>query len=131
MGKVEKTLATLGGVGTTMTALAGLYYLYGSDRAAQHRKDVSKWMHAAEREIIKEARRLKGLTYTDENIRRLIDAVAKKYEGARNLEPQDVRAFVSAMQENWQQLANSVKRDDVSRPRKQKTKAQKRTRKSS
>lgn len=100
MGKVEKTLATLGGVGTTLAAIAAVYYLYGSDRAVQHRKDVRKWVNAAEREIIKEARRLISIAYTDENIRRVIDAVAKKYEGARSLEPQDVKAFVRAMQEN-------------------------------
>lgn len=92
-----------------MAAAAGAYYLYGSEKAAAHRRKVGAWMRRAEREIVHEAKRLKSAAYTDQNIRRVIDEVAKRYETARDLDPKDVREFVSAVQKSWQDAGRVVK----------------------
>lgn len=105
----KKTAAALGAAGATMAAAAGAYYLYGSEKASAHRRKVGAWMRRAEREIVHEAKRLKSAAYTDGNIRRVIDEVAKRYETARDLDPKDVREFVSAVQKSWQDAGRVVK----------------------
>lgn len=105
----KKTAAALGAAGATMAAAAGAYYLYGSEKASAHRRKVGAWMRRAEREIVHEAKRLKSAAYTDQNIRRVIDEVAKRYETARELDPKDVREFVSAVQKSWQDAGKVVK----------------------
>jgi len=92
-----------------MAATAGAYYLYGSEKASAHRRKVGAWMRRAEREIVYEAKRLKSAAYTDANIRRVIDGVARRYESARDLDPQDVRQFVFAVQKSWKDAGKVVK----------------------
>jgi uncharacterized protein YpuA (DUF1002 family) len=105
----KKTAAALGAAGATMAAAAGAYYLYGSEKASAHRRKVGAWMRRAEREIVHEAKRLKSAAYTDENIRRVIDEVAKRYEVAKALDPKDVKEFVSAVQKSWKDAGRVVK----------------------
>lgn len=105
----KKTAAIVGAAGATMAAAAGAYYLYGSKNAAQHRRKAKAWMRKAEREIVHEAKKLKNKTFTEANIRRVIDEVAKRYEAAKDIEPEDVRQFVAAVQKSWSSAGNTVK----------------------
>lgn len=107
MKKNEKT--ALGIVGATMAAAAGAYYLYGSEKAASHRRTASAWMKRAEKEIIAEAKRLKNKAYTDEHIQRVIREVAKRYTIAKNIDPEDVAAFVAMAQKGWKDAGKAVK----------------------
>lgn len=105
----KKTAAALGAAGATMAAAAGAYYLYGSEKASAHRRKVGAWMRRAEREIVHEAKRLKNAAYTDANIKRVIKEVAKRYEMAKELDPKDVKEFVSAVQKSWKNAGSVVK----------------------
>lgn len=105
----KKTAAALGAAGATMAAAAGAYYLYGSEKASVHRRKVGAWMRRAEREIVHEAKRLKSAAYTDQNIKRVISEVAKRYEAARDLDPKDVKQFISAVQKSWKDAGAVVK----------------------
>lgn len=105
----KKTVAALGAVGATMAAAAGTYYLYGSKKASAHRRNVGAWMRKAEREIVREAKRLKNKAYTDQNIKRVIKEVAKRYEMARSLDPKDVKQFVAAVQKSWNDAGRTVR----------------------
>lgn len=105
----KKTAAALGAAGATMAAAAGAYYLYGSEKASAHRRKVGAWMRRAEREIVHEAKRLKSAAYTDQNIKRVINEVAKRYEAARDLDPKDVKKFISAVQKSWKDAGKAVK----------------------
>ena len=99
----------LGAVGATMAAAAGAYYLYGSKKAAAHRRTAGAWMRRAEREIVHEAKRLKSKAYTDQNIKRVITEVAKRYKMARDIDPKDITDFVSAVQKTWNDAHTAVK----------------------
>lgn len=105
----KKTAVALGAAGATMAAAAGAYYLYGSEKASVHRRKVGAWMRRAEREIVHEAKRLKNAAYTDQNIRRVIVGVAKRYEMTRDLDPKDVKQFVAAVQKSWKDAGKVVK----------------------
>lgn len=104
-----KIARALGSAGISMAAAAGAYYLYGSENAARHRRKVGAWMRRAEREIVHEAKRLKGKTYTDKNIQRVINEVAKRYKVARDLDPKDVKQFVNAVHKSWKDAGMVVK----------------------
>jgi len=105
----KKIAATLGAAGATMAGAAGAYYLYGSEDAAKNRRKVGAWMRRAEREIVHEAKRLKGTAFTQENANRIIAAVARRYKMARGLDPQDVQRFVAAVQKSWHDAGKTVK----------------------
>lgn len=121
----KKTALALGAAGATMAAAAGAYYLYGSEKAAQNRRKVGAWMRRAEREIVHEAKRLKNTAYSDANIRRVINAVADRYEAARELDPDDVKLFISAVQRSWKQAGKAVQ--SRSRKTKKSTRAKKKS----
>lgn len=105
----QHAAAALSAAGATMAAAAGAYYLYGSEKASAHRRTVGAWMRRAEREIVHEAKRLKSAAYSDQNIRRVINQVAKRYEAARELDPHDVKQFVAAVQKSWTNAGRVVK----------------------
>jgi hypothetical protein len=130
----KKTAVALGAAGATMAAAAGAYYLYGSEKASAHRRKVGAWMRRAEREIVHEAKRLKNAAYSDQNIRRVIDQVAKRYEAARELDPKDVKQFVAAVQKSWKDAGKVVKSrvavKVAPKRAKKKTAAKKRTKRS-
>lgn len=104
----KKTAEVAAVAAATMAAAAGAYYLYGSEKASAHRRKVGAWMRRAEREIVHEAKRLKDKAYTDQNIRRVIGEVTKRYEAARDLDPKDVKQFIAAIQKSWKDAGKVV-----------------------
>lgn len=109
---MKKTTKTAGvaavATAATMAAAAGAYYLYGGEKASAHRRKVGAWMRRAEREIVHEAKRLKDKAYTDQNIKRVIGEVTRRYEAARDLDPKDVKQFISAVRKSWKDAGKAV-----------------------
>lgn len=111
------------GVAATGAALAGAYYLYGSENATKHRRDLKAWSNKAEREIVREAKKFKAKTLTDANINAIIGTVAKQYESTKNLDASDVRDFVATMKTRWQdakKIAKGKQKKIVPKTRKKK-----------
>lgn len=98
----KRMVGAAAGFAATGAALAGAYYLYGSENAAKHRRDLKAWSNKAEREIVREAKKFKEKALTDSNINTIINTVAKQYEATKDLEASDVRDFVSTMKSRWQ-----------------------------
>jgi hypothetical protein len=103
-----KTKATLGAAAATGAALAAAYYLYGSEKAAEHRREVKKWAHAAEREILQTARKAKNKALTDQNIRAFITEIAHRYKETRDIDPKEVRDFIADMQGKWHAVRKAL-----------------------
>lgn len=93
----------------TVAAAAGAYYLYGSKNAAQNRRTVASWMQKAEREIVREAKKLKNAAYSDATIKGIITEVAKRYTATKDIAPEDVQRFVSAVYARWKETGKSIK----------------------
>lgn len=124
MKKTTKMAGIAAGAAATGAALAGAYYLYGSENAEKHRRDLKAWANKAEREIVREARRLKQKTLTDKNLNAIISGVAKQYEVTKDLDADDVREFVATMKERWQAAKKTaVKRGRQRKPAAKKKKA--------
>jgi uncharacterized protein YpuA (DUF1002 family) len=102
-------LGAAAGAAATGAALAGAYYYYGSENAAKHRQELKNWANKAEREIVREAKRLKSKALTDKNLHAIITGVAKQYEATKDLDAADVREFIAAMKERWSEARSAMK----------------------
>lgn len=101
----KKRVAIGTGAAAAAAALgAAAYYFYGSKDAKKNRKKASAWMRAAEREVMTRARALKDAAFTEENYKKIVREVAKKY---KEMEPDEVAAFVAGLTKAWK----DVKRD--------------------
>lgn len=96
MNKNDKK--ALGVAAVTGAAVAAYYLLYGSKNAAKNRTAVQSWAQAAEKEIVARTKKIKQAALSDENVRKVIQEVAARYEKAKKLDGKDVRAFVASMQ---------------------------------
>jgi galactokinase len=104
----KATKQTLGAAAATGAALAGAYYLfYGSKDAAKNRKQVAAWAAKAEKEIVAQAKKLKGAAMSDKAVQSIISEVARRYEATKNLDPKDVKAFTATMQKSWKTARKS------------------------
>lgn len=106
----QKNLAFLGAAATMAGAAAA--YLYMGKGAPERRKKVATWYRSAEREIVSEASKLKNAAFNEENYQRIIDVVARRYEQARNISPEEISRFVSLMREGWERAGRALSRTD-------------------
>ncbi len=102
--------AGIGMAAVTGVAIAAAYYLYGSEKAAEHRKEVKSWATKAEKEILQKTKQLKQAALTDETIQAIVGEVAKRYEMTKKIDSKDVRAFVSTVQKGLRAAHTTVKK---------------------
>lgn len=102
----QKNLAMLGAAATMAGAAAA--YLYLGKGAPARRKKVATWYKSAEKEIVTEARKLKDAAFNEENYQRIIDMVARRYEQARNISPEEIARFVTLMREGWERAGKAM-----------------------
>lgn len=95
------TKATVGAAVATGAAAAAAYYLYGTENAKQHRKELATWAKKAEQEIVREAKKIKNTALTDAAIGGVIAEVARRYGAAKNIDEKDVKAFMSSVQKGF------------------------------
>lgn len=122
----RKTLGLVGAAAATGAALAGAYYYYGSENAERHRRQLREWANKAERDIVSEAKKLKKHALTNQNISAIITEVARRYEKTKDLNPEDVREFISRMQGNWHSVKKAFVTDTAKRGKQKKPTSRKR-----
>lgn len=120
--QTKKVLGAAAGAAATGAALAGAYYYYGSDKAAAHRRELKSWAKKAEKEIVHSARKVKDQALSDTYVRALITEAARRYQLTKDLDEQDVRDFIGAMQRRWQEVRKAFA-DDAKGARKKASKA--------
>jgi hypothetical protein len=94
----------IGGAGAVAgaAAIAGaLYYLYGTESGKKQRVKIVAWMKDAEKDILEEVSRLKDTAFTEENYRRIVKEVTKRYEALKNLDPDAIAAFMVHANSAW------------------------------
>jgi hypothetical protein len=94
---------------TGLTAAAvGAYYLYGSKNAPKNREQVKGWMLKAKGEVLE---KLEGAQeVTEVGYLSAIDAVAKKYNEIKKIEPAELESFITGMKSHWMGIKKSVKK---------------------
>ena len=106
MDSKQRNMAILGAAATMAGAAAA--YLYVGKGAPERRKKVAAWYKTAEKEIVTEASKLKNAAFNEENYQRIIDMVAKRYEQARNVSPEEIARFVTLMREGWERAGKAM-----------------------
>ena len=81
---------------------AAAAYMYMGKEAPARRKKVAAWMKKAEKDIVREAMKLKDSAFTEENFEKIVETVTKKYRQAQNLSPEAVGQFIAMITEGWQ-----------------------------
>lgn len=112
-----KIIAEIGaGLAAVGATAATGYYFYGSNDAKKHRKLAVKWVNDMQKEVLKEAKRLKSVT--PEAFADVVDRVAKTYQDVRMLSAVEVKRAVKELKENLdivQHDAKYIVRKSVSR----------------
>jgi hypothetical protein len=108
--KTKKIAIAAGAAAAAAGVAAGAYYLYGSANAKEHRAALKKWAGAAKREIEREAKSLKDATLNEKNYKAIVKAVSERYRVLKNLEPEEVAAFVRAVSGDWEKYAARAKK---------------------
>lgn len=104
--KLGAGATVLGIAGLTAAAIGG-YYLYGSKDAATNRAKVRGWMLRARGEVVEEFE--KGKVITESAYMNAIDTVARKYNELKNVDIDDLEAFVEEMKGHWQGIKGIMK----------------------
>lgn len=96
--------AIAAGVLAAGAAAAAGYYFYGAKNATKHRKAAVKWAHDMKRDVMREAKRVKGLG--EDVMNATIDRVASSYTDRVN--SPELTAVVDEMKKNWRKLRDET-----------------------
>ncbi len=102
---------SMGGVGFSVVALAaaaaaGTYFLYGSKGAVKNRKDVKGWTLKIKGEVLEEIEKLKNIE--EEDYKRIIDTVAKKYKKLKTVNTKEAEALASELKKQWKEISKEA-----------------------
>jgi hypothetical protein len=99
------------GVAALAAAAAGAYYFYGTNAAAQHRKQMKGWMIKAKGDVVEKLENLKDLS--QENYDNVVKQVTEKYGKLKNVNPQDLKAMADDMRKHWKNISGQLKKAPV------------------
>ena len=108
MKKKTKKVAVVVGAGAALAAAAvGAYYLTGK-RGMKNRAKIGKWAMSAKKEAEAQFRKMKlqnAATY-----RKVVAAVAKRYETMNGVTSDEVAAIIRDLYKHWLVLSGSAKK---------------------
>lgn len=98
--------AIVGGLAAVTAAAVGAYYLYGHEDAKKHRAKVKGWMLKAKGEVLEQ---LEGAQeVTESAYMGAVDAVMKKYNELKNIDPAELEAFIGEMKDHWNGIRTTI-----------------------
>ena len=98
-----------------ITAAAGAYFLYGTKEGARQRKRIRGSALRMKGEVLKKIENLKDVN--EETYRKIIDAVAKKFKGQKNLNTAEVTALVDELKSHWKNLRRQFESERLGKAR--------------
>lgn len=105
--------AVMAGIVGLTAAAIGAYYLYGHKDAEKNRAKVKGWMLKAKGEVLDELEKVQDVT--ESVYMAAVDAVAKRYNELKNIDADDLEAFIKEMKDHW----HGIKKTMSSKPAKQ------------
>lgn len=94
------------GIAALAAAAAGAYFLYGTDAGKKKRKEVKGWMLKAKGEILEKMEGLKDVS--QETYDQVVDTVAQRYEGVKNVDPIELAALVRDVKAHWNNIRKAL-----------------------
>lgn len=98
--------AIAAGLAGITAAAVGAYYLYGSKDAKKNRAKVKGWMLKAKGEVIEQLENVQDVT--EGAYMSAVDAVAKRYNDLKQIDPAELEAFIGEMREHWDGIKRTV-----------------------
>jgi hypothetical protein len=94
-------------MGAGIAALAaGAVFLYGTEAGKKSRKNIQSWALRMRADVMD---RMEGMKeWSEESYYGIIDTVAKKYKGIKNLDPVEVAALVRDLKAHWNTISRQV-----------------------
>lgn len=98
------------GAGLLAAAAAGAagYWFYGAKGAKKHRAATAKWAKGLQRDVVREAKKLKDLD--EKAMAAIVDQAAKAYRGLDDVTPGDLRAAVAELKGNWETVRKDLRK---------------------
>lgn len=119
MSTLAKAELGAGVLAAVAAAGAAGYYFYGSKDAKKHRNATAKWAKNLQKDVVREAKKLKDLD--EKAMAAIVDQAAKAYKGLDDVTPGDLRAAVSELKGNWEQVKKELRRTGVKKAAPKKT----------
>ena len=98
--------AIAAGIAGITAAAVGAYYLYGSKDAKKHRAQVRGWMLKAKGEVIEQLEGVQDVT--ESAYMAAVDAVAKRYDQLKRIDPVELEAFIYEMKDHWDGIRSTM-----------------------
>ena len=83
-------------------AIAGAYFLYGTEAGKKKRKQIKGWMLKAKGEVLEKIENIKDIT--EEQYKSAVTQVMKKYESFKEKYGDDVAVLHSELMSYWNQI---------------------------
>lgn len=87
-------------------AAVGAYYLYGHKDAAKNRAKIKGWMLKAKGDVIEELEKAKDVT--ESAYMGAVDAVVKKYNELKTIDPGELGEFMTEMKDHWSGIQKTL-----------------------
>lgn len=105
--KKESHGVAVGLAAAAVAATAGAIFLYGTKQGKQQRKKISGWMLKAKGEVLERVEKLKEVN--EEAYHKVVDAVASKYAGVKNVDPAEITKIFSEIKGHWNNIKKQLK----------------------
>jgi hypothetical protein len=105
MNTSQKVAAGVG-IAALAAAAAGAVFLYGTDAGKKKRKAIKGWTLRMKADVMDKMEKMKDVSevaYHD-----VVDAVAKKYQQAKAIDPIELAALVRDMKNHWKGIKRQV-----------------------
>jgi soluble cytochrome b562 len=105
MQKKQKQVLAIGaGVAALAAAAAGVYMLTGKN--SKNRKKIGKWMQGMQNDIVKQLNKAQKVSQSGYN--KIVDTVAKNYEGLRNVNTEEVALAAEQLKSHWNSILTEM-----------------------
>lgn len=111
------------GLAAVAAAAAGAYFLYGTEAGKKKRKEVRGWMLKAKGEMLDKIEALKDVS--EETYNQVVDTVAKRYEGVKNVDPIELAALVRDVKNHWRGIKKTLTTGTKSKAKRSPSRAKK------
>ncbi|HRH55848.1 MAG TPA: hypothetical protein PK609_03225 [Candidatus Paceibacterota bacterium] len=108
MSTLQKAEVGAAALAAVAAASAAGYYFYGSKEAKKHRNATAKWAKNLQKDVVREAKKLKDID--EKAMAMIVDQAAKAYKGLDEVTPGDLRAAVSELKGNWDMVKKELRR---------------------
>ena len=100
------------GIAAAVTGLAAAgaasYYFLGDKNADKHRRKAAKWAKDMQKDVMKNAKKLKKVD--EQAIKAVIDESMKAYKAIKDVSAEDVEKAATELKNGWEHVAKEVRR---------------------